>query len=147
ADDYAKVDLGFEPKAKIEEFEAIAEAAESELGSKDPIGRILVASAIDFREVVRMLVARGTKEFHTFSKKLYGSPKDKFPAGKTRVRELGLALYETLTAISGGDLGPKQPNDITAEAAAEILNARFASYFHEAPIQVQVDDSMLADAA
>jgi uncharacterized protein (TIGR02421 family) len=146
-DDYAKVDLGFEPKAKIEEFDAIAESAENELGSKDPIGRILVASAIDFREVVRMLVARGTKEFHAFSKKLYGSPKDKFPDGKTSVRELGLALYETLTAITSVDLGPKQPNDITAEAAAEILNQRFASYFHEAPIQVQVDDTMLADAA
>jgi uncharacterized protein (TIGR02421 family) len=46
-----------------------------------------------------------------------------------------------------GDLGPRQPADIDAETAAEILNQRFASYFHQTPIQVQVDDSMLADAA
>jgi uncharacterized protein (TIGR02421 family) len=146
-DEYAKIDLGFEPKAKMEEFEALAEEAENEFGSKDPIGRILSVTAIEYREVARMLGARGTKEFYQCSKKLYGSPKDKFPDGKTSVRDLGLALYETLTAISIGDLGPKQPADIDAETAAEILNQRFASYFHEAGIQVQVDDSMLADAA
>jgi uncharacterized protein (TIGR02421 family) len=146
-DEYAKIDLGFEPKAKMEEFESIAEEADSEFGSKDPIGRILSATAIEYRDVARMLAARGTKEFYQCSKKLYGSPKDKFPDGKTSVRDLGLALYETLTAISAGDLGPKQPVDIDAETAAEILNQRFASYFHEAAIQVQVDDSMLADAA
>ncbi len=146
-EEYAKVDLGFEPKAKIEEFEAIAEATEKELGTKDAIGRILVESAVEYREVVRMLVARGTKDFYGRSKKLYGSPKDKFPDGKTSVRDLGLALYETLTAISTGDLGPKQPSDIGAEAAAEMLNQRFSTYFHNAAIQVQVDDTMLADAA
>jgi uncharacterized protein (TIGR02421 family) len=146
-DEYAKIDLGFEPKVKMDEFEAIAEEVESEFGSKDPIGRILSATAIEYRDVARMLSARGTKEFYQCSKKLYGSPKDKFPDGKTSVRDLGLALYETLTAISAGDLGPKQPVDIDAETAAEILNQRFASYFHETPIQVQVDDSMLADAA
>src|SRR5689334_17019416 len=113
-DEYAKIDLGFEPKAKMEEFETIAEEAENEFG-KDPIGRILAVSAIEYRDVARMLAARGTKEFYQCSKKLYGSPKDKFPDGKTSVRDLGLALYETLTAISGGELGPKQPADIDAE--------------------------------
>ncbi len=147
ADEYAKVDLGFEPKAKMEEFEAIAEAAEEQLGSKDPIGRILVSTAVEYRDVARMLAARGTKEFYTYSKKLYGSPKDKFPDNKTSVRDLGLALYETLTAISGSDLGPKQPTDISAETAADILNQRFSTYFHDGAIQVQVDDTMLADAA
>jgi uncharacterized protein (TIGR02421 family) len=146
-DEYAKVDLGFEPKSKMEEFDAIAHAVEDELGTKDPIGRILVATATEYRDVARMLGARGTKEFYTFSKKLYGSPKDKFPDNKTSVRDLGLALYDTLTAISSGDLGPKQPNDITAETAADILNQRFSSYFHDGAIQVQVDDTMLADAA
>jgi uncharacterized protein (TIGR02421 family) len=147
AEEYQKVDLGFEPKSKIEEFESILDSIESELGTKDAIGRILVATTAEYREVVRMLAARGTKEFYGYSKKLYGSPKDKFPDGKTSVRDLGLALYETLTAISSGDLGPKQPNHISAESAADILNQRFATYFHDAAIQVQVDDTMLADAA
>lgn len=146
-DDYAKVDLGFDPKAKMEEFDALAHTIETDLGTQDAIGRILVATAVEYRDVARMLDARGTQEFYTFSKRLYGSPKDKFPDNKTSVRDLGLALYETLTAISSGDLGPKQPADISAEMAADILNQRFSSYFHDGAIQVQVDDTMLADAA
>jgi uncharacterized protein (TIGR02421 family) len=146
-DEYARIDLGFEPRAKAEEFESILQSVEAEIGTKDPIGRILAATALEYRDVVRMLAARGTKRFYDYSKKLYGSPKDRFPDGRTTVRDLGLALYETLTAISSGDLGPKQSSDIDAEAAAEILNQRFASYFHGAGIQVQVDDTMLADAA
>jgi uncharacterized protein (TIGR02421 family) len=146
-EEYAKIELGFEPRTKIEEFEAIMQTVEGELGQKDPIGRILLATASEYREVVRMLMARGTRDFHTYSRKLYGSPKDKFPDGKTSVRDLGLALYETLTAISGGDLGPKQPHDISADAAAETLNERFSTYFHNASIQVQADDTILADAA
>jgi uncharacterized protein (TIGR02421 family) len=146
-EDYAKIDLGFEPRSKGEEFEAIAEDIERELGTKDPIGRILATTALEYREVASMLAVRGTKAFYSYSKKLYGSPKDTFPDGHTTVRELGLALYETLTAISLGDLGPKQANDIDAETAAEMLNQRFSSYFHGAGIQVQVDDAMLADAA
>src|SRR5438270_3363254 len=36
-DDYAKVDLGFETRAKMDEFDSIAHATEIELGTKDPI--------------------------------------------------------------------------------------------------------------
>jgi uncharacterized protein (TIGR02421 family) len=146
-DEYARIDLGFEPRSKAEEFETIAEDVERDIGEKDPIGRILMATAREYKEVAAMLAARGTKRFYSYSKKLYGSPKDTFPDGQTTVRDLGLALYETLTACSTGDLGPKQSTDIDAETAAEMLNQRFSSYFHGAGIQVQVDDAMLADAA
>src|SRR3954447_16646253 len=81
-EDYAKIELGFEPAAKIEEFEAIMQSIESELGQKDPIGRILHTTAAEYREVVHMLKNRGTREFYTYARKLYGSPKDKFPDGK-----------------------------------------------------------------
>ena len=70
---------------------------------------------------------------------------DKSPTAKRAFRSQ--APLRDAHRHSVGDLGPKQPADIDAETAAEILNQRFASYFHETPIQVQVDDSMLADAA
>ncbi len=145
--DYAKVELGFEPRAKEEEFEAIMSDVERTLGAKDPLAHILIATASEYRDVVRMLVARGTPEFYAVGRKLYGSPKDKFPDGKTTVRDFGLVLYDILTAISGEDLGPVQPRDISAAETAEALNLRFEGYFHDANIQVQVDDTMLADAA
>jgi len=144
---YSRVDLGFDPQAKIEEFEAIMKAIERDIGTGDPVGKILLDSASEYRAVVRMLLARGTREFYSLSRELYGSPKDRLPDGKTSVRDLGLWLYDVLAVASSSDLGPPQPADIDAQAAADMLNERFSSYFHDASIQVEVDDAMLADAA
>lgn len=146
-EEYAHIDLGFDPRAKIEELEAIMRSAEDELGKKDSMGHLLTTTANEYRDVVRMLMARGTREFYAYSRKLYGSPKDKFPDGKTTVRDFGFLLYDILTGIAGGDLGPPQPRDIDARRAADILNQRFAAYFEDAQVEVQVDDTMLADAA
>ena len=57
------------------------------------------------REVVRMLAARGTRDFYAFSRKLCGSPKDRFPDGTTRVRDLGHMLYDILVAADTGEFG------------------------------------------
>lgn len=146
-DDYAHVDLGFDPRAKLVELEALMIATEGALGKKDSIGQLLVTTADEYRDVVRMLMARGTRDFYAYSRKLYGSPKDKFPDGKTSVRDFGFLLYDILTGIAGGDLGPAQPRDIDAARAREILEARFANYFEGEDVKVQVDEAMLADAA
>ena len=94
-----------------------------------------------------MLMARGTQEFHTYSKTLYGSTKDTFPDGRTSVRDMGFVLYDLLTAVGGERLGPPHPRDITAPMAVVELNARFDKFFGNAAIHVQVDDTLLADAA
>src|ERR1035437_6982492 len=91
---YANVDLGFAPRAKAEEFEAIAKDIDHELGETDAIGQIMTTTALEYRDVVRMLAARGTAAFYAFSRRLYGSPKDIFPGGKLTVRDLGRMLYE-----------------------------------------------------
>jgi uncharacterized protein (TIGR02421 family) len=140
-------DLGFDPEAKIRELDGILRDADRELGPGDPLGGILRATATEYRQVVRLLSARGQREFYTYSRELYGSTKDTFPDGKTTVRDMGLVLYDLFTAIGGERLGPAQPRDITAETAAQELNARFDRFFGGAPIRVQVDDSLLADAA
>lgn len=140
-------DLGFDPAAKREELEGILRDAERELGEHDRLGQILRATAEEYRAVCEMLRMRGKKEFYTHSRALYGSPKDALPDGKTTVREMGFVLYNLLTAIGGEPLGPVQRRDITAEMAALELNARFDKFFGGAPIRVQVDDSLLADAA
>ncbi|MCC6556848.1 MAG: DUF1704 domain-containing protein [Polyangiaceae bacterium] len=140
-------DLGFDPDAKNREFEDILRDAERELGERDRLGQILRATADEYRIVVQMLKARGTRAFYDCSRRLYGSPKDRFPDGKTSVRDMGVVLYDLFTAIGGERLGPTERRDITAEAAALELNARFDRFFGGAPIRVQVDDSLLADAA
>ncbi|HLM76318.1 MAG TPA: flavohemoglobin expression-modulating QEGLA motif protein [Polyangiaceae bacterium] len=140
-------ELGFDPAAKRAELEDILRDAERELGEHDRLGQILRATADEYRSVVEMLRMRGTKEFYTYSRALYGSPKDALPDGKTTVREMGFVLYNLLTAIGGEPLGPVQNRDISAEMAALELNARFDKFFGGASIRVQVDDSLLADAA
>jgi uncharacterized protein (TIGR02421 family) len=145
--EYPIEDLGFDPRGKVEEFEEITRDIDRELGERDPVGHIVKETADQYRQLCLMLAARGTKEFHTYSARLYGSPKDRFPDGKTTLRDSGRVLYETLNSISGQTLGIAQPRDISAEQAAETLNERFQAYFHPAPILVQVDDGILADAA
>ena len=144
---YANVDLGFDPRAKAEEFEAIATDIDHELGEGDAIGQIMTTTALEYRDVVRMLAARGTPAFYAYSRRLYGSPKDKFPDGKLTVRDLGRMLYEIFTNVDDTLLGPQFARTISAEKAAELLNERFATYFSDTTVRVSADDSIVADAA
>ena len=147
AEYYAKQELGFDPRAKAEEFEEIAREIDRELGETDAIGNILTSTAIEYRDVVRMLAARGTPLFYGYSRKLYGSCKDKFPDGKTSLRDLGHLLYEILTNIDESLLGMKYERNIEAVDAAAELNKRFAAYFGDSSVRVEVDDTLLSDAA
>jgi uncharacterized protein (TIGR02421 family) len=144
---YEALDLGFDPKAKSEEFEAIARDIDRDIGPGDSIGNIMVATALEYRDVVRMLSQRGRPLFYAYSRKLYGSPKDTFPDGKSTVRDLGHVMYEILTKVDDKLLGQSLGRNLTAADAVIELSARFARYFDGEPIQVQADDSILADAA
>ncbi len=149
-------DLGFDPATKIAELDAILSDAERDLGHADRLGEILRATADEYRSVVKMLVARGTRAFYEHSRALYGSPKDTFPDGITTVRDMGIVLYEMLGSVgglgaqgtfAGGGPAPPEPRDIRAETAAIELNERFARFFGTDSVTVQVDDTLLADAA
>src|SRR5262245_31054961 len=102
---YDRNPLGFEPSAKVAVFEEIARDVDRELGEADAIGAILGRTALEYRDVVRMLAARSTPVFYAYSRKLYGSPKDKFPDGIATLRDLGHLLYEILTNIDESLLG------------------------------------------
>jgi uncharacterized protein (TIGR02421 family) len=147
ADWYANVELGFDPRAKSEEFEGIARDIDADLGESDAIGAIMSQTALQYRDVVRMLAARGTPHFYAYSRKLYGSPKDKFPDGRHTVRDLGHVLYEILTKIDDKALGPVHERTISAEDAAKELSARFSAYFGDNTVRVAADDTIISDAA
>ncbi|MBX3186908.1 MAG: flavohemoglobin expression-modulating QEGLA motif protein [Labilithrix sp.] len=147
ADYYAKQELFFDPKEKSAEFEAIARDVDRELGEADAIGNILASTALEYRDLVRMLASRGTPLFYGYSRKLYGSPKDKFPDGKTSLRDLGHVLYEILTNIDESLLGTQYERNIAAPDAAAELNDRFAAYFGDSSVRVEIDDALLSDAA
>ncbi len=165
---YATVELGFDPRAKIEEFDAIARDTERALGEGDAIGHVMLTTALEYRDVVRMLGARGTPEFYEWSRKLYGSPKDKFPDGRSTVRGLGQLLYGLLTNVdewsdrgkggsalpgaspgsgSGSGVAREYARTLDASEAARLLGERLASFFGDTRVSVEADDGILADAA
>ncbi len=141
------VELGFDPRAQAAIFEEIARDVDRELGEEDAIGSILSRTALEYRDVARMLAARGTPVFYAYSRKLYGSPKDKFPDGVSTLRDLGHVMYEILTNIDETLLGRSYERTIPAEQAAAELNSRLSAYFHDSAVRVEVDDSILSDAA
>jgi uncharacterized protein (TIGR02421 family) len=140
-------DLGFDPETKQRELTDIYQDIRRELGKEDKLGKILRETCDEYRQLVDMLKARGTPDFYKHSKKLYGSPKDRFPDDRTTVRDMGFVLYELLTSIGGERLGPEQPRDIPAPVAAQEISARLSRYFGSAAVRVEVDDTLLADAA
>jgi uncharacterized protein (TIGR02421 family) len=165
---YATVELGFDARAKVEEFEALARDIERVLGESDAIGQVMLATALEYRDVVRMLSSRGTPAFYDWSRKLYGSPKDKFPDGRSTVRGLGQQLYGLLTTVdatveatvgkwadrahpaagTGGSLLPREyERTLDATEAARRLSERLALFFGDTRVSVEADDGILADAA
>jgi uncharacterized protein (TIGR02421 family) len=143
---YQRIDLGYDPRAKIDEFDDILRDIDRELPESDEIARILRQTAAQYRDTVRMLEARGTPLFYGWSRKLYGSPKDKYPDGRTSVRDSAFVLYDLLTNLPD-ELGPSKERDVPAQKAVEILNARLTGYFGESTVRVEEDDGMFADAA
>jgi uncharacterized protein (TIGR02421 family) len=161
---YANVDLGFEVRAKVEEFDTLARDIERTLGEDDAVGQVMLATALEYRDVTRMLAARGTPAFYEWSRKLYGSPKDKFPDGRSTVRGLGQLLYGLLTNVdewSDSGLVARPPpgppgrsnlpleyaRTLDATEAARRLGERLALFFGDTRVSVEADDGILADAA
>jgi uncharacterized protein (TIGR02421 family) len=149
---YEGVDLGFMPRDKVDEFEQIARDIDRDLGEGDTIGQIMVKTALEYRDVVRMLEARGTPMFYAWSRRLYGSPKDTFPDGRSTVRDLGQVLYGILTNVDewSGSMSTSSPTyarTIDATEAARQLEERLAAYFGDVRVPVEADRVILADAA
>jgi uncharacterized protein (TIGR02421 family) len=149
---YEKIDLGFTPKEKLGEFEQIARDIDHQLGEDDAIGHIMMTTALEYRDVVRMLATRGTPGFYAWSRKLYGSPKDKFPDGRSTVRDLGQLLYGILTNVDEWSYATRAGSatyarNIDAKEAARQLGERLAAYFEETTVRVEADDGILADAS
>ena len=147
AESYQKVELGFDPVSRARDFQGLADDVRLWLGADDAIARILRETCLEYRDVCHMLGVRGTMEFYAHSRRLYGSPKDTFPDGRTSVRDIARTLYTLLTNLDEATLGAAPARDLDGAQVVEILRERFRSYFGEAAINVMLDDGIIADAA
>lgn len=145
---YATQPLGYDPHKKIEEFQGIIQYMDQSFDAQDELIQMMRASCLEYQDVVRMLKARGTKEFYQYSKKLYGSPKETFRDEKATIIDLARVLYQILSTLNDeAVLGPTYPENITAVDAVQQLNQRFINYFTDNPVRAKLAEGMVADAA
>jgi len=133
--------LGFDPRRKEGELRGI----EDLLDPGDPLQAVLRDTARQYREVVRMLEARGTRGLYEASRLLYGHPLEPF-AGQTTT---SLDLARHLDDVLGGDgtQGPPEGRLLSAEETAEVLQRRMGRAFRGATVRVEVSHLLTADAA
>ncbi|MEK6706112.1 MAG: flavohemoglobin expression-modulating QEGLA motif protein [Bdellovibrionota bacterium] len=144
---YSNIDLGFNSDQKLAELQDLINDIEATLGQEDPLGQLLKTTAEEYVEVIKMLLARGTKQFWEHSRKLYGSPKDKFFDEKNTIFSLSQLLYSILSGIDEKTLGVDYPEDLDAENVVTMLNQRYESYFSGTDVEARISDGILADAS
>lgn len=145
--EYASQTLGYDPRAKKAQLKELEADIRRSLGEDDALGRILEATAAEYRQVVEMLEVRGTSTFYDISKRLYGSAADVFADKSVSVSDVAHDLYEILTDLDDSQLGPVPPRNIAAPQAVEILSERLAHVFGEGRVGVILDDGIAADAS
>lgn len=146
---YQNNPLPFNIEEKQEEFYQLERDVRRQLGQFSAVGNIMQRMCREYRELVRMLAARGTPEFSKISQELYGSSDDAFYAGAPRLCDLASIISDTLSHLKDHMETHLDEKVITSEQAVEILGERLAKYFHQEGDQVRVklSDGIIADAA
>jgi uncharacterized protein (TIGR02421 family) len=145
---YANNPLNFEPDQKTEELYAIERDIRRQLGQFSGIANIMLRMCREYREVVRLIMARGTNEFSKISQELYGSAQDAFYAGAPTLRDLA-KLVSTTLSLTKQEPDPLDEKKYTSEEAVHILRERLQSYFNDPDeqVHVKISDEILADAS
>ena len=145
---YEKNPLGYDPATKVEEFYAIERDIRRHLGQFSGLGNIMMRMCREYREVIRLLQARGTREFPKISQELYGSSQDAFYAGAPTLQDLAALVTNTL-AKSRLEPDALDEKKYPSEEAVPILGRRLNEYFQtpDDPIRVKLSDDIVADAS
>ncbi len=150
---YQKNSLNFDPDRKTEEFYSIELDIRRKLGQFSGIGGIMRRMCREYREVIRMLVARGTPEFSKISQDLYGSSDDAFYAGAPTLKDLAILVSETVARLHRSEIEPAEVKRYSSQEAVDILTKRLNHYFDiegkskKSPVQIILSDDIIADAA
>jgi uncharacterized protein (TIGR02421 family) len=149
AEYYQKNILPYDPENKKEEFYTIERDIRSQLGQFSSVGLIMQRMCREYREVIRMIQARGTPEYSKISQELYGSAKDVFYAGAPTLKDLAVMMTDTLEHIQNKVDTQADEKSYTAPEAVKILNERLQHYFGDPSdhVRVKLSDGILADAA
>jgi uncharacterized protein (TIGR02421 family) len=135
---YRNRPLPFDPAALRTELQSLERAVGRRLGRMHPAGRLMLRLCDESRQVIDLLVHRGTPEFARIAARLYG----RRPFSSEELRQL--------TTLAPQSTAPSEDTDPVLAAAdvAAILSHRLGAYFCDGPaIRVRLADDLLADAS
>jgi uncharacterized protein (TIGR02421 family) len=148
AEYYAKRPLPFDPDRKRQEFHTIERDIRRRLGPYNAAGQIMSRMCEEYREVVDLLVLRGTRAFSLISERLYGSSADSFHAGDPTLSDLGQMMSVILDNLSQEAPVASDAGTYDAPQTVEELSRRLAEFFGDpAAVRVRLSDGIVADAA
>jgi len=147
-DYYLTRPLPFDPDQKLHEFHAIERDIRRQLGEFNAPGQIMSRMCQEYREVVRLLMGRGTPAFAETSERLYGSASDSFHAGDPNLADLGHMMSDILDNLSHESIFGAAETRLDAPEVVSILSERLGHYFQDAnAVRVKLSDGIVADAA
>lgn len=134
---YNRNPLNFDPNEKTSEFYAIEREIRRRLGQFSGVANIMLRMCREYREVIRLIISRGTPDFCNISQELYGSSQDAFYGGAPTLKDLAQSIAHTL-ALSQFEKKHRREKRYTSEEAVAILGKRLQKYFHDPTDQVHV---------
>lgn len=144
---YKNIQIGFDPAQKRAELKDLIQEIHRELGIMDEMGQFLQKMCEQYIEVVHMIEARGSKNFWHYSRRLYGSPQDRFYDDGGSILEQAKMLHQILDQLDSKNLGPEYEKNLSAEECVESLRSRFDVSPLKGKIQILLSDGIVADAA
>lgn len=141
--------LPFDSHEKQEIFRLILRDAQNQLGQYSPVTRLIRRQCEEYSRAAQMLSFRGTPAFCEIAMELYGSPDDAFYSGGPRLSELGILLFDLLTALDVKLQSEADLKRYSAQQAQHLLQGRLSPFFdrHPGKVTVMVSDGMVADAS
>lgn len=132
----------FDPKPVFDELNK----ARKLLGVNDVIDKWASRIANKLESSALLLSSRGTQDFFTHSKNMYGCPKDILPDGQNTAYDLALHFGELFENVKNFDLGaPPQACVLPATLASEMESAVKKMFGDEGP-KIVMDDTISSNA-
>lgn len=149
ADFYKQVPLNYDPEKKTQEFLEFELNVQKHLGKISGLSLLLQRMSREYRDVIRMIEARGTPQFSEISKALYGSDQDAFYQGGPTNQDFAESLSRTLPTLKLQTQNEKDEKRYSSQQTVDILKERLSHYFNDPAesIRVELSDSIVADAA
>lgn len=146
---YDKNTLNFDPDEKMAVFYQIETDIKQKLGTLNPAAQIMMHMCQEYRDVIHLLTARGTKEFYPIAKSLYGSSYDAFYGGGPTMNDLANLMNKHGPHLISQITSERDIKQFDSQTTCHILNEKMQKYFkdHQDLIAIEISDTLVSDAA